>query len=724
MFRRIAAVKPFYHKSQFDSFARTNAERVQRISKKRALGVKDAARDQPFSTDPMLVSGQHGKSRRATGHATHSSRPSTAGTRVGGGGRARPRSALRRGAPSDTAHGHTPQPSPYLPHVQQRSRPQTASGLHAMAPTAGAFTSGLLTVTSPSRGGGGLPVSPLRQSTAASAVPSGTVADVFEMAQANAPTSTRAFMQHAQHLMATAQASAAASGSSRPHSSHGSYREPTPTQPQQHRANTPAGDRFPSLAPRRPGQAPQASASRLAAHSSSTGQLHTTAQQASHSHAGADAHSPPSGLFTQSLLRRHQVASAGDTPHTPTPPPKAMNHAVFTDFLRSAAAHSGGEEAIASSPHLTGNASAGASLTTYGSMSSDGGIIDDDSPAPKQRPLGQQLAPSPTDEQFEHLERYKAPPTAATEGRGGARPTSARSRHGSARPSSHRAAAAAAGGIGAAVQPDSDSDQAHDTETADRVEYVPPRRRSPRTGPPPSAPRQLEQQVTPLISDSDSDDAVQQLSALPASAPSSDAADTSPPLHINAPPPSNSLSASGSFTSPHRFIRRPPEGTPTPHGTKLCGHTCDMQFLHLCCSCSDKRGWQTMYLKYVDGVGDVAGQSRGEHYCPSCAQHWDGRDLVAWEDEEAEVEAAYKRVLQQASQDKEAAAAAKDMAAARRARVLSTGSADDRHLLSAEAAAKQQARAAACQEDALATFDGGVMMATMFQEDEEDCFAD
>jgi hypothetical protein len=41
------------------------------------------------------------------------------------------------------------------------------------------------------------------------------------------------------------------------------------------------------------------------------------------------------------------------------------------------------------------------------------------------------------EEQFEHLERFEAPPAAAREGTGRGRPTSARSRqHGSARPSS------------------------------------------------------------------------------------------------------------------------------------------------------------------------------------------------------------------------------------------------------------------------------------------------
>jgi uncharacterized Zn finger protein (UPF0148 family) len=166
--------------------------------------------------------------------------------------------------------------------------------------------------------------------------------------------------------------------------------------------------------------------------------------------------------------------------------------------------------------------------------------------------------------------------------------------------------------------------------------------------------------------------------------------------------------------------------TPTPFGKKLCEHFCDMEFLHLCCSCSDKRGWQLQYLKYVDGVGDVAGQSRGEHYCPACAQHWATRDLVAWEDEEAEVEATYTRVMQEAARNKntEAAAAAKEMAAARRARVLSTGSADDSHLLSAEAAAKRQARAEAGHEDALGKFDGRAMLGDMFQEDEDDMFED
>jgi len=520
-------------------------------------------------------------------------------------------------------------------------------------------------------------------------------------------------MQHAQQLMATAQSSAARYASPQPGSTQiHKYAEQHTHRPMDdelaHHAER--HSRFPIISPVGKSRAPQASASQLALQQQQQQQQWRPQQDKSPLR--------QSGLFSDSLPHYSQAeVTALAKPHALPP---TMDHAVFSQFLRSAASNT----EVASSPQLSGNASGGASLTTYGSMSSDGGIIDDDSPAAKQRMPGQALAPSPTDEQFEHLERYTAPPSATTEGRGGMRPTSARSKHGSTRPQSARAA----GGMG---NPAGDTVEGAEGSTGalPRVEYVPPTRRSPRSAArQPGDSKPLEQGQAhatpqPLLSDSDSDSAdVQQLSALP-SAANEGSSQSNAPLHINAPP-AGSLSASGSLTSPHRFIRRPPDGTPTPHGTKLCGHSCDMQFLHLCCSCSDKRGWQAQYLKYVDGVGDVAGQSRGEHYCPTCAQHWSGRDLVAWEDEEAEVEAAYKRVVEQAGQDAAAAVAAKDMAAARRARVLSTGSADDGHLMTAEAAAKQQSRAQAVQGDALATFDGGSVLAAMFAEDEEVAFED
>ena len=88
-------------------------------------------------------------------------------------------------------------------------------------------------------------------------------------------------------------------------------------------------------------------------------------------------------------------------------------------------------------------------------------------------------------------------------------------------------------------------------------------------------------------------------------------------------------------TAPREFktIPRPgPDFTPSA-GEKLCGHHCQLGFTLKCCVCSDQRGWEEKYLLYVDGVGDVAGHERGDHYCPPCGAMWVERELVVWEDE-------------------------------------------------------------------------------------------
>jgi len=54
----------------------------------------------------------------------------------------------------------------------------------------------------------------------------------------------------------------------------------------------------------------------------------------------------------------------------------------------------------------------------------------------------------------------------------------------------------------------------------------------------------------------------------------------------------------------------------------FCEHkvsrSCQLEFTHLCCTCSDKRQKSDSYEAYVDGQGIVSGRTRWDGYCPAC----------------------------------------------------------------------------------------------------------